>query len=248
MLLNLDASQIKALIAYANQGGNLVVVEPFGAEDKYARPRSMDPLAKLCPVSSGFRSVACGEGRILRLEEESVPKRQSDLWCLMEERANAFIRARDFLDKARKADLESGTDLGPQFVARLEESLGLRLRWCPPETDAGIFVQPYQIPAVPGRPARLVVHVVNYRVPIVLQNEVGDNADPVWSPVTRAGKAVVARNLRITVPLSEGANVKSVQALSPTDKIRPVRWTVKNGRLTIRVKELRIYQALVIDL
>ena len=53
---------------------------------------------------------------------------------------------------------------------------------------------------------------------------------------------------QIAVPISQNANIERVQALSPTEECAPVRWAVEEHRLTMAVKELRIYQALVIDL
>jgi len=244
----LDDSQIKKLMDYARGGGNLVVIEPFGSEDKYARPREADPLAKVGAKTGDFQPAVCGAGKILRLKPEWVPRRQSDFWCLMEERANAFVLMRKYLDQTRKADIEQGLDLGPQWVQRVEDALGLRLRWCPAGTDAGVYLHTYRIPARPGAPDMLVVHLVNYRLPVRLERETAEDEDQkIWIGTT-SGEPVVAKNIPVTVPLPEGANVKSVQALSPTDGVGPVRWAVKNGRLTIRVKELRIYQALVIEL
>jgi len=68
-----------------------------------------------------------------------------------------------------------------------------------------------------GRAERLVVHVVNYRVPILLDKGAGPADDPTWSPVTKSGEPVVLRNLRIAVSLPDAAKVERVEALSPTE-------------------------------
>ncbi len=255
MLRYLDSSQIETLTDYAHRGGNLVVVEPFGTEDKFARPRQADPLAKVGVSTGDLQCKDWGKGKILRLDPEQIPERQSDLWCLMEERSNAFVRARDFANEARWADLKSGVDLGAQFVNRLEESLEIRLRWCPPTTDAGVYIHPYRVPPKPGRPDRLVIHALNYRLPIILANE-GKISDPVWSPSTKSGEAVVARDVRISVPLPPATKVKRVDALSPTDGVAPwtssghgsVQWKIESNRLILTIARLRIYQAVVVEL
>jgi hypothetical protein len=248
MLRYLDASEIGVLIGYAQQGGRLVVVEPFGIEDKYAQPREPDALMNVCSTASDSRTVACDRGQVLRLSQDNVPARRSDLWCLMEERASAFVLAQEFLDKARRADLEKGIDLGPKFVRQLEESLGLQLRWCPLHTDPGVYVHAYRLPPKRGHAEKLVVHVVNYRVPILLEKEVSEGGDAVWSPVTKSGEPVISRDLSIAVPLPPAMNVKHVQALSPTDQVGAVKCNIEENCVILTINELEIYQALVVEL
>ena len=191
---------------------------------------------------------------MVRLSPEAVPERHSDLWCLMEERAAAFVRARDFLNQARKADKANGVDLGPGFIGRLEECLGVTLRWCPQETNAGVYVHAYHVPArnLPGsqgpRPERLVVHLVNYRMPIVLEKAPGPGEDPSFGPVTKSGEPEVIRDLRVTVPLPRPATVKRVAMFSPTESAPDPQWEAQDGRVVLNLNQLRIYQALVLDL
>jgi len=248
MLRYLDDARIERLLEYVRRGGRLVVIEPFGTEDTWARTRSADPLGKVIRSGGDLQSAPYGAGRLLRLGPQAAPARRSDLWCLMEERANAFARARDYLNETRRADQRQGTDLGSEFIKRIEEASGVRLRWCPPGTDPGVYVHAYRLPPGQGRPERLVVHAVNYHLPIVLERGAGDADDPTWSPVTTAGKPVPALNLRITVPLPEALGVKQVGSRSPTDVAAPVKWSVEGRRAVLTVDRLEIYQALVVDL
>jgi len=240
----LNTTQIETLIDYVNQGGNLIIIEPFGTEDKYAKPRQTDPLANLCSVTNEFKCVPYGQGKFLRLESDHVPKRQSDLWCLMEERANEFISARNFLNNARQTDLEKGVDLGPKFIQKIEELLGLKLSWCPIETDAGVHIHAYLLPSKCGRPERLVVHAVNYRTPILVE-EKGDKTEAV---VTKSGKPLILKDIRIAVPLPSSANGKSVEVFSPTDQLNSVKWSIKGNRVIVIIDRLKIYQIVVIEL
>jgi hypothetical protein len=244
----LDAPQIEALLAYAGRGGNLVIIEPFGAEDKRANPRAADCLAAENWVDRGAPCARHGRGSIVRLNADDVPARESDFWCLMEERANAFTLARDFLDAARRKDLERGVDLGPRFLDRIEGALKICLRWCPIETDPAVYIHAYHLAPSPEHPERIVVHAVNYHVPILLEKGGERRDDPTWSPVTVAGEPVSSRDLRIRVPLPRNARVKRVEALSPVDTAGPVKWSATRSHVNLTVDQLTLYQALVIEL
>ena len=243
MLRYLDDAQIARLLNYARQGGNLVVIDPFGTDDKAARPRRTDPLTEFGGTRKEFCAAACGQGKLLRLSSAAVPARRSDLWCLREARANDFVRASDYLNEARRAERRSGMDFGPEFIKRLEAVVAMTLRWCPPRTDPAVYLHAYHLSPVQGRPERLAVHAVNYRVPILLDPAGGKGYDR-----TRAGEAVVHRGLSIRVPLPRATGVKRVEALSPTDSCGPVKWLVRGRHLALTVEELKIYQALVVEL
>ncbi|OHB80461.1 MAG: hypothetical protein A2W31_16750 [Planctomycetes bacterium RBG_16_64_10] len=243
MLRYVDEAQLETILDYVRQGGNLVLIEPFATEDRYARLRSANP-----PAAGDIQTGVYGAGKILRLHSDEVPARQSDLWCLMEERANAYLLARDYLNRTRAADHAAGIDLGPQFVRRLEQTFQLRLRWCSEQTDPALYIHAYQLPANEPRPQRIVVHAVNYHLPILVENGRGEDGEEAWSGVTQSGDPVVCKNLQITVPLPAGWRAKHVQALSPTDPLAPVTWRSEQGQVTLHVDQVAIYQALCIDL
>ncbi|MDQ1256764.1 MAG: hypothetical protein QG656_1364, partial [Candidatus Hydrogenedentes bacterium] len=242
MLRYIDDAQIARLLDYAADGGRLAVVEPFGTDDKYARPRAADPLASIAATGSCAQH---GKGQILRLRPKEVPARSSELHTLLEERANEFLLARDALNAARQAEIARGADLGAAFVSRIEQTFGLPLRWAPARTDPGVYLHAYRVPAKADRPERIVVHAVNYHIPIESAPKPSD--PPGWAS-TRAGEPVAAENLRIAVPLPPGAQVERVEALSPTDTVQSVTWEMEPGRAILIVPSLRIYQALAINL
>ena len=244
----LDDRQIAVLVDYAEQGGNLVIIDPFGTKDKHCRARTELSLDNGQSDAYGFRHVPCDGGRILRLDPELVPKRRSDFHCLMEERSNAFIPMREYLNGARQADLENGVDLGLRFVTRLEKSLETTLRWCPSNTDAGVYVHPYRLPRREDRSDRVVVHLVNYRLPIRRGEGVDEEDTSQWFDSTKTGDPSAAVDLRITVPLPPRSEVKGVATLSPTDETSPVSWEILNGSIAVTVPRLEIYQTLTIDL
>ena len=239
----LGQSQVEALLAFARQGGRLVIIEPFASEDPYARPQQLE-----LPKRSYGSAVAFGKGTVLWLADEEVPQRRSDLWCLMEERSNAYLLARDYLNQTRAADLAQQVDLGPQFVQRLENTLHWPLRWCPEKTDPGIYLHAYRVPAKGKRPERIVLHAVNYHIPILIEKGMDQDGEMMWSSVTKSGEPVISRDLVVAVPLPEGLRLKEVRALSPVDRIRPINWRVTKGKALLTVEQLAIYQAVCLDL
>ena len=213
MLRYLSDDQIETVLGYARGGGNLVAVSPFGTEDHLARPRPEDPLGS-APSNTTSERVFLGNGTLLRLAPAAVPERRSDLWRLMEHRANDRALAHEWLNEARREDLAAGVDLGAGFVARLEDILGASLRWCPECTCPAVYLHPYHLPAADGRPERLVVHVVNYNMPVL---PVDEKPGEGGLPVSRAGDPIPVENLSITIPLPAGRAAVAVKALSPVE-------------------------------
>lgn len=241
-------SHIHALLAYVEQGGRLVVIEPFGTEDPYARKRGWHPLSHYLKNGNNRPLISHGQGHILDLRPEEVPLRHSDAWVLMEERAGAFLLSSDFLNVAREQDVKHHVDLGTGFVSRLEKSFQIRLRWSPPNTDAGVYIHPYRISPSENNPEKLVLHAVNYRVPIRLDKVVQETDDPIWDVSTRSSEPIPQKFVRISVPLPPDRQVHSVKSCSPVDEIQPVAWEVKDQTVMFAIPELKIYQAIVIQM
>jgi len=247
MLRYLDEEQIHQLLTYAASGGCLVVIDPFGTENKCVQPRTISPLSNMSFPSDEWKLASYGKGKILNLRAEQIPNRQSDPWRLMEERSNSFILAGDFLNQARHNDLEKGVDLGSKFVERLEQTLQLSLRWCPSNTNAGVYIHPYLIPANENQPERLVIHTVNYRSPILLEKEFHEGEDPIWNVTTKSGEPEIQQDVQITVPIRDNQEIQNAQAFSPTDEIQPLQWESKNGRISFTIPRLKIYQIAVFE-
>jgi hypothetical protein len=243
MLRYLDDDQVQTILAYVRNGGNLLLVDPFATEDKQARPRSYNPYG-----INNIPSGKYGAGRIFRTQSDDVPARRSDYWCLMEERGNAFLLAREYLNQARNADLSAGVDLGARFVRRLETELKVRLRWCSEQTDPAVYLHAYQLPGCQQRTQRIVVHLVNYHIPIIVEKGMDDQGEMSWSSVTKSGEPVVSENLQITIPLPKGLGVRHIRSLSPVESVDPIKWQTHAGQLVIRIKKLALYQAICVDL
>ena len=241
----LDTTQIDQLINYARMGGHLVIIEPFGTSDLYAQPRSPDPLAHVCPVAAP-EPASYGKGRVLRLAACMVPERSSEFWRLMEERANDFPRAQETLNQARREESARGADMGQDFIGRLEQAMGVPLRWCPPTTGPRVYIHAYHLPAKPGRPERLVVHAVNYGVPIVPATR--GARGPGNSGATKAGRPAAVHRLQISVPLPPARTVAAIEALSPTEQAGIAGWSQTDDRVTLTLDRLKIYAAGVIAL
>jgi len=243
MLRYLDDAQVEAILRYVRNGGKLVVVDPFATEDKWARPRAANPFGKDLLASGAF-----GAGRLLRLGSDEVPSRSSDYWSLMEERGNAFLLAREYLNRAREADIAAGVDFGTRFVRRMEKELQFKLRWCPEQTDPALYVHAYHIEGHQQRPERMVVHLVNYHIPIVVEKGMNDQGEMTWSSVTKSGEPVPSEHVQITVPLPHGCRARRIQASSPVEPVGPVKYQNLDGRVLLNIKIVKLYQAIAIDL
>ncbi len=232
----MDTAEMAALQDYADKGGRLLVIEPFGIDDLWARPRESAEDANV------------GRGQVVRLQPSDVPARASDFWNLMEERANHFVRAREVLNAERRAEDAKGVDRGTAFVRQIEERLQQPLRWCPPETDASVYVHAYKVSAKEGRPERIVVHLVNYHMPILVTPDAPVPDNPDVSPPTVSGEPVEVRDLHVDVPIPKGRQAVRVETLSPAEEAPPASWKKRDNGLALAVPRLRIYQAVVIDL
>lgn len=242
----LSGDQIARLLAYAESGGCLIVIDPMGTDDVHARSRETAPLDAL-GVAPGFQITPHGNGAIIRLTDADAPARASDFWCLMEERSLDIEKTRDYLVEARARDVEAGVDLGAGFIARIEQALGLRLRWCPAETSSCVYLHAYRVPQQNEKPPRIVVHAVNYNVPILFDPPAaGDNSGG-WNTGTRAGDPVSAQEVTITIPLPEGFQVSSVEARSPVEAADAVSFLPAVGSVTVTIPTLRLYQVIVIN-
>ncbi len=244
----LDPEQIELLSAYTAQGGNLIIIKPFATEDKYARKQDSKLLTRLASRQNKTEAVKHGQGNILWLDADDVPERQSDYWALMEERGNDFAAARNYLDAARKSDIADGVDLGSAFIIKIEKALHLSLRWCPTDTDDAVYIQAYRLPSEGGEKERIVLHAVNYHLPIRLEKQANKGEDPVWVNQTKSGEAVVMRNLNITVPMPADKKILKVTTKSPTDKNQQVKWTQESGNAELVIDSLQTYQAIVLEL
>jgi hypothetical protein len=69
--------RICSRLDYARQGGRLLVVEPFGTEDEWARSQTAAPLAQVKAAGDDFTCAPFGKGKVLRLKAEAVSARRS---------------------------------------------------------------------------------------------------------------------------------------------------------------------------
>jgi len=142
----------------------------------------------------------------------------------------------------------AGADLGARFVAELEACLGKKLRWCPSGTDSGVYLQAYRLPAAAEHGGRILVHLVNYRVPIRVEKHSNEGAGAMWNVVTKSGAPEVQRNLKIAVPLPPNTRPGRVTPWSPTEPAERIEWSMKGDCAQIEVSKLKIYKAVVIEL
>jgi hypothetical protein len=145
-------------------------------------------------------------------------------------------------------DLNNDIDLGSGFIQNLEKLLKLKLRWCPINTPAGIYVHAYLLPAQYGQSEKIAVHIVNYGIPIIMEKEAVKNEDQIWETRTKSGKPVTVQNLRINIPVSLDRKISAVTSYSPTDKRQEIKWATKGEEVELIIDSLEIYQAIVLEI
>lgn len=251
----LDDTQIQRIMDYANEGGRLVIIEPFGTEDPFAQLREKNPLGSMATPGSDMKAVSCGKGMLLRLNPSQVPNRSSELWALMEEHASAFVLACQLLNDTRNNEILAQNDLGGKFIKQLENTLEIQLRWCPPKTDPGVYIHAYHFPEKSKQSEHIVIHVVNYHLPIILESESKKNtpagnapSDPIWSPVTRSGEPCVQTNINIGVPLPKNLRVNAIHTFSPTEPPAALRVTAEKEFPWYTLDRVTVYQMIVLEL
>jgi len=243
----MSTEQIEALSNYTKGGGRLLIIPPFASEDKQGFKQPARILSRPVRGQTGNTAVKYGKGLILWLDAGEIPSRRSDFWVLMEERGNDFSAARRYLNAAREKDLAEGIDMGPAFIKRIERDLQMKLRWCAEETDDALYLHAYRILAQNGEKEKIVLHTVNYHMPIRLEKEAGENEDPVWINETRSGAPVPVRNLNITMPLPPGKKVISVFSKSPTDNNQKIDWQQVGDSILIKLDSVKIYRVIVVE-
>ncbi|MFW5866914.1 MAG: hypothetical protein ACOCX2_03795 [Armatimonadota bacterium] len=97
-----------------------------------------------------------------------------------------------------------------------------------PEVGAGIRVNAFAAPDG----SRVVLHVLNYDTPLGAE------------PQTPSPK----ENLPLSIPLPAGAEVTSVQALSPDAEALRLDWEIDGGRAILTLPRLHVYSVVRIDL
>ena len=244
----MSAEQIEVLSTYTKAGGRLLIISPFASEDKQGFKQPANILIRPAAGQAGKAAVKHGKGLILWLDADDVPSRLSDFWALMEERGNDFSAARRYLNAAREKDLADGVDLGPAFIKRIERDLQMKLRWCAEETDDALYLHAYRQLAENGEKEKIILHAVNYHMPIRLVKEAGENEDPVWVNETRSAAPVPVRDLNITMPLPPDKKVISVFSESPTDNNQKIEWQQTGNSIKLAIDSLKIYRAIVLEM
>ena len=99
-----------------------------------------------------------------------------------------------------------------------------------------------------GEKEKIILHAVNYHMPIRLVKEAGENEDPVWVNETRSAALVPVRDLNITMPLPPDKKVISVFSESPTDNNQKIEWQQTGNSIKLAIDSLKIYRAIVLEM
>jgi len=238
-LLYMSEGELQTVRDYVQRGGNVASVGGSGVFDDLARPRN-EELNLLSPPDpaqryiqkqdgNGFMLIARHPGDILPADTFSLEKafqicRDGDLQRPFEEK-----RDPKYLVIA-KLDGLIGIDRlwrGGKLAGFIRNALGREPSIADPESALGVRFTPFI--KSDGTTTRIVLHVVNYNVPLAVQDESHE-----VEPLTQL-------KARLTLPV--GCHVQTVVMHDPDESsARQLKFTQIDRRLEIEIPAVRIYK------
>ena len=224
----LSENQIKTLKDYVTDGGILVVVGDCGTFNEVGKGRPAEPFKEWSvePMEHGNGSVfAAGKGRCALVDAPSSlsPAHKFELYTLDEDEAN------DVNLVLRLAKESAETPRVPSPLLDLLKSLG-KADVAIADADVPWTVRVSAFTKEGPSEASLVMHVVNYNVPIHGEG--------------KSGPVVMAKDLDFNVPLPSGWRVSSVEALEPGVERQTLSFIQAGDRVRLEVPHLAIYRVL----
>lgn len=238
-LFYMSDRQLQTVLDYVKRGGHVASVGRTAAFDDLARPRrlesnflsSPDPAQRYVERRDGNGTVLIAQHLVDMLPEDRFSLEKAFQIC----RDGKLQRA--FEDKGNseylviaKLDRLIGIDRlwqGGRLAGFISESLGYEPSIADPESALGLRFTPFI--KNEGATARIVLHVVNYNIPLAAQDE-----SPKIQPVARL-------NTRLTLPA--GLHVRNVVMHDPEKSgEREIEFVQVDRRLELEIPAVRIYK------
>jgi hypothetical protein len=226
----LSEERVRALRDYVSSGGIVVMIGNCAGFDEEGRQRSQDPFASGAPakkMQGKVRVFSIGKGFLAEVAslDVLVPRRAFEIFDLSEEESNDIEVVMKGAKSAR-AQKRAPSPLLALLRSLSKTDFAAADRRVSPTVRVSAFAKDGKAESL------LVVHVVNYGVPI---HGIGNSGPP-----------VVARNVRFSLPLPAGWRVSSVRALEPGGPEQRVEFSQKAGRVAVTLPELSIYKVLAV--
>ncbi|MCX5759244.1 MAG: hypothetical protein NTU83_12195 [Candidatus Hydrogenedentes bacterium] len=223
---HIDLKQIRALRSYVLSGGVLIAIGDCGGFDDFGRPRPYKPFDRWFGATKLERKIpiySVGKGYCVVFDnlDACVPSPAFNLYDLSEDDAN------DIAVVMRRAQEAPGVPDGPSplldLIASLAtEDITIGEPGVPRTVRASAFKKER------GNSASLVLHLLNYNVPI--RGE------------AQSGPPIVADQLAFDMPIPDGWRALSIEALEPGAKPESLPFTQADARIKLTVPQLAIYK------
>jgi len=248
----MSEEQIATAESYAAQGGNLIIIGDTATRYMNAQPRPRPGFEHLFDGveadANGVKMRRFGGGSIAWCRDPRVllPERGADIFNLMEERANALYDTMDYVERAIMIE-ETSPALILDYIRKI---VGEEIAVAAGNVPASLRLSAYIVPAESDG-KKIVVHLVNYNLPIVKDDEksVRDpESGEVWQVYSRSLPPMSARNVEISMRLPQGTDVVSVKLHDPKFAAEKLEFGVENGKARFVVPKVHIYKAVEIVL
>lgn len=229
---HLSDERIKALRDYVRSGGILIVIGKCGDFDELGRPRPQDTFAAWQPAAAMKGKPAArslGKGFLVQMSSlnEVVPSRAFELFDLSEDESND-IEVVMKRTQATPAEARKPSPLLSLLRSLAKTGFAVADPQAPPTVRVSAFAREGRSDAL------LVAHVLNYNVPI--------------HAIGKSGPPVIARGLRLSLPIPEGWRVSAIDALEPGADRQSLAFSQHADRLDFTLPELAIYKVVGIHL
>ena len=223
---HIGEERMAALHDFVSTGGTLVVMGACGSYDESGQPRPANAFvswASTAPVGEENAVFKVGKGHLVLASslDTLIPPRPFELFALEEDEANdiSVVQAR-----ARETPVEPHT---PSPLLRLLTSC-TENDFAVTEDNAPATVRVSAFAKGGREGGSLVVHLVNYSVPIHAE--------------AQSGPPVAVEKIELDLPLLEGWRAASVEALEPGGASEALPFSQDGDRISVTVPRLEVYK------
>jgi hypothetical protein len=243
----MSEEQIARAESYAAEGGNLIIIGEGATQYLTARPRPQPGFQHLFdgiePDENGVKVRRLGNGTVAWCQDPRVlvPERHADMFNLMEEKANALYDVMEYVEGALKVE-ETRPALILDYIRRM---VGEEVSVAGSDVPKSLRISAYMVPGESDQ-KRLVVHLVNYNLPIEIDAEksVRDaERGEVWRVYSRSLPPISARDIAVSIKLPNGAEVVGAQLHEPGFAASILDVAVEDGRASFVVPCVTTYRA-----
>jgi len=221
---DISPEQVQILWDYAASEGQLVIFDSLPPGSKMPEE---SPWSELFPNHDGAKSPIFSKDIKAIWSAaigELMPEKGLYFFDLTERECGNFEELIARFKKAKEQGLSMGLQPPGRLVELINRACGRTASLAP---DAPHYVRIRAFVDDPGDIGQIIVHVLNYN----LQRDKAGKTLPI----------VPVRDVRLTVPLPDDREVKSVRMFVPGGEIEELPWREEEGLVIADIQQLKIY-------